>query len=651
MSRSGALSAVEVTAVLLFFLQATRGLSSGMFGVLYDAFFSHEGLYLAMVSAALLLLFCLLPAIFPAKPLRSPLALFVTATVVYASRIFLLPNHHRITLVSCLLTFGAVGLYIRASLRRPESAFPKAVMTAIVVDMLFRIAGKTYDLTLRQSWVSYQIVISIGLALLSLALFRTRASAKSVEGKHTFAISIGLSFGAFLFLETSFLAMPNAVARWSAADYSYVVPTSLLAVLLPLLLSNGQTTPSPGRCAMGRARLLIMASATGGIALGHLTHGGVALIGLVLAQGSVVTAFLSGFRGRDVERKSRHIGWLVSFGLLTFAALSFAHAFTFTYAYIGLRFFQWLGLPIFLLAAAIATFPKRNKQRIVGKRSLLQSRFTAPRVVISLGIALLGTIPALPPRKGREATNRVIRVGTYNIHYGYDGDWQYRLADMAKTIEASGADIVFLQEVDACRITSYGVDDAMWLARKLKMNVVYQPTMEYLTGIATLSRFPIVTHEAKLLPSRDEQTAILLVQVRIGNELLNTYGTWLGLTPSERERQLRAALEFIGERPGVLGGDMNVTVNTTETAENWQDSWAYRELIDHDFRDPFVESHYHIKHFFGKLPAALTEPAKKPNSRLDYIWIRGVATCVVDSRVLPSTASDHRMVVVDLGFE
>jgi len=87
---------------------------------------------------------------------------------------------------------------------------------------------------------------------------------------------------------------------------------------------------------------------------------------------------------------------------------------------------------------------------------------------------------------------RSLRLGTYNIHYGYDTDWHLSLSDQAAAIQAAAADIVALQEVDCGRITSYSIDDAQWLSRRLRMQVVYLPTVERLTGIALLTRYPII---------------------------------------------------------------------------------------------------------------------------------------------------------------
>jgi endonuclease/exonuclease/phosphatase family metal-dependent hydrolase len=238
---------------------------------------------------------------------------------------------------------------------------------------------------------------------------------------------------------------------------------------------------------------------------------------------------------------------------------------------------------------------------------------------------------AWPPTPQMKEAGPNVRVGTYNIHYGYRTDWRFYLEEMARTIEESGADIVALQEVDAGRITSYGVDDALWLSRRLRMGVAYQPTVEHLTGIALLYRFPLQRAEGQLLTSRLEQTAIVHAQVRVGGEPHDAYGIWLGLEPEERAAQLTDALGFIaGERPAVFGGDFNST----------PDSPVYRRLVEAGFSDPFAT---------GGFEPAPTSPSESPRERIDYVWIRGLSA--VDAQVLESTASDHRMVVIEARLE
>jgi len=149
-----------------------------------------------------------------------------------------------------------------------------------------------------------------------------------------------------------------------------------------------------------------------------------------------------------------------------------------------------------------------------------------------------------------------------------------------------------------------------------------------LTGIALLSRFPVRQAEGKLLTSRLEQTAIVRAQVEVDDYTFDAYGIWLGLEPEERAVQLGEALNFIGEGPVAFGGDFNST----------PDSPIYRQLVDAGFTDGAAA--------FDPSP---TSPSEAPGTRIDYVWIRGLKP--VAAKVLDSTASDHRMVVIEVLLE
>jgi len=251
---------------------------------------------------------------------------------------------------------------------------------------------------------------------------------------------------------------------------------------------------------------------------------------------------------------------------------------------------------------------------------------------------LLTTLLSMPPAPAPHTGARdSFRAATYNIHYGYDSDWRYTLDDQARTIEQSGADIVLLQEVDAGRITSYGVDDALWLGRRLGMEHVFGPALEDLSGVALLSRFPITESDTQHLTSELEQTAMVHARVEppvtapsdseVFEEafVLDVFGTWLGLEASERARQLDDALNLIGAAsPAILGGDFNAPPGSP----------TYPALQEAGFEDVFSAA---------GLDGPPTSPAIDPRMRIDFVWSRGLD--VTDAQVLDSLASDHRLVV------
>ena len=630
MANRNRLRTVEAAAILLFLVQAVRVLFSVLFGVIYDAVFAGP-MNMSMVTSVLLALLAFLtPLLAPRRRRGIQLTLLVTSLVVFLSRIPLTLNNPDFRLYSSLLIVAGGGLYAAALLRERAVSFPRLFIAAWAGDQLFRAFGHTFDITLRDGWLPYQIVISVALAVLSVVAFYGevfRHPPRQAEEASELRLGFlgGLAIGAFIFLETSLLAFPNAIARWSRVSYSVLTPSLLLITLLPLL---------PGVQALLHRLftkqvwgLLLSLFTCLCLAVGYLLQGWLAGIALLMAQLLVLLALpgalLSVRRG-----KRERIGLNLALGLVFFLLINFAFAFAFTYAY-TLEFFRGAGLPIVLVAGLLATLPAaRRRPSPTEEPSAWQRRWSAAGIVGIAALVILSAVFARPPALRLKDAGPKVRVGTYNIHYGYNTSWQFQLEEMARTIEESGADIVALQEVDACRITSYGVDNALWLGRRLGMEAIYQPTVEHLTGIALLSRFPVRQVEGELLTSRLEQTAIVHAQVEVGDDILDAYGIWLGLEPEERAVQLGEALDFIGEGPATLGGDFNAT----------PDSPIYRRLVDGGFTDGAAAD-----------DASPTSPSEAPRNRIDYVWIRGLRP--TDAKVLDSTASDHRMVVVEALLE
>ncbi|MFQ5813851.1 MAG: endonuclease/exonuclease/phosphatase family protein [Anaerolineae bacterium] len=621
---------VEAAAVLLFFLQAVRVLFSVLFGIIYDAVFAGPMTLSMVISVLLALLAFLTPLLAPRRGRGIHLTLLVTSLLVFLSRVPLTLNSPELRLYSSLLIVAGGGLYVAALLRERAVALPGLFIAALAGDQLFRALGDTLDITLRDGWLPYQIIVSVALAVLSAIVFYSevfrRPPRQAREGSERRPGFLGgLAVGACLFLETSLLAFPNALARWSGVSYSVLTPSLLLITLLPLLPSV-QTLLRRLLTKQVWGLLLSLLTCLC-LAAGYLLQGFLAGMALLLAQLSVLLA-LPGALLSIRQGKRERIGLSLALGLVFFLLINFAFAFAFTYAY-TLEFFRGAGLPIVLVAGLLATLPAaRLRSSPTEEPPARQRGWSAAGIGVIAALVILSAVFARPPALRLKDAGPNVRVGTYNIHYGYNTSWQFQLEEMARTIEESRADIVALQEVDACRLTSYGVDDVLWLGRRLGMEAIYQPTVEHLTGIALLSRFPVRQVEGKLLTSRLEQTAIVRAQVEVGDDLLEAYGIWLGLEPQERAVQLGEALDFIGKGSATFGGDFNST----------PDSPIHRQLVDAGFTDGAAAD-----------DASPTSPSETPRERIDYVWIRGLTPTA--AKVLDSTASDHRMLVVEALLE
>jgi len=608
---------LEATAVLLFLVQSVRVLFSVLFGLIYDTIFAEMIPLTTMGGVLLLVIVALLTPL--AAPRRSHRTLlFATALVAALARVPLTINLPMVRLWSSILVVGAAGMYAATLLRRRPHIFPTGLMLALAADQFLRAAGNTFDVGLRDWWLPVQAALSLATCIVAwLAFSRTQDESPSEEG---IGFAGGLAVGALLFLETSLLGFPNALARWSGVDYAVVAPLLMAVTLLPLM--PGVHLPRGGRSSVERlGGLEYLFITLLGLVAGKRGGGTISALSLLATQFFILTALL------DIigPRRSDRTGPALALGMLLFLLLNFALAFTFTYPY-TIPAFRGMGLYVFLVAAAVACLPALRPVHPEPETWNLKRwwHWLSAAMVVLLAVVFAWP-PALHPKEAGP-----IRVGTYNIHYGYNTPWQFNLEEQARTIEKSGADIVMLQEVDTCRITSYGVDDALWLARRLGMQAVYGPALEGFSGIALLTRFPITDADTALLTSQLEQTAIVHARVMVGNRLLDAYGVWMGLEPEERARQLDDALAYIGDAsPAVLGGDFNST----------PDSPTYARVRAAGFDDPFVA---------GGFDSAFTDPAIEPRKRIDFVWARGLE--VRDARVLDSLASDHRCVVVELAL-
>ena len=612
-------SLVEATAVFLFFYQALRVLFSVLFGSIYDALFASTApMSIVGLQVSLVFLAFLTPLFTSRRPGAWRITLLAGAVPVFVARILLTLNEPQVRFWAATAIVAGTGVYLVAQLRTPGRDLPGALLLALILYQLLRTAGHTLDVTLRPGWFVGQAIVSLGLCLLAVGLYRKRQESEA-DARTPLGLVEGLAWGGWLFLETTLLAFPNALARWSGTPYTVVAPL-LVGVTFLMLLEGGRWTAGWGR----PGRMISAALLLTGLAGGYLLTGPAALACLLLAQMAALSLLPVCFPPPQEGQEDRS-GQALATGGAVYMILNFAYAFAFTYAY-TLDLFRDTGLPLFLIAGLLASLPVLRRP----VQAKAPTRLVAGRWMALWGIALVAivTVLAWPAATRPLAAEDDLRPATYNIHYGYDSDWHLSLEAQAQAIEASGADVVALQEVDTGRPTSYMVDNALWLSRRLGMEVVYLPCVEHLSGIALLSRYPVLASEGILLPSELEQTGIIWAELDLGDRPVNAFAIWMGLEPDERARQLDAALPFVDAHPGpaVWGGDFNST----------PESPVYARIAGAGFVDPFPTLG------LGSPP---TSPAISPLKRIDFVWLRGLEP--VDAQVPGSMASDHRMVIVE----
>lgn len=246
---------------------------------------------------------------------------------------------------------------------------------------------------------------------------------------------------------------------------------------------------------------------------------------------------------------------------------------------------------------------------------------------------------------GPQAGDRTVRVMSFNIHHGQGIDGALSLERIAATIEASGADVVGLQEVDRhWSERSDFVDQAAALAERLRMHVVYganldleplepgQPRRQY--GTAILSDHPIQAWRNVALPrtGANEQRGLLEARINVRGVRVLVYNTHLQHnSQAERLAQVDAIRSTIGTptESVLLVGDLNARPDAPEIAaitESLLDAWVEAGVGD-----------------------GLTYPAQGPYSRIDYV-LTSEDVVTRTAAVITTNASDHLPVVADVAL-
>jgi endonuclease/exonuclease/phosphatase family metal-dependent hydrolase len=199
----------------------------------------------------------------------------------------------------------------------------------------------------------------------------------------------------------------------------------------------------------------------------------------------------------------------------------------------------------------------------------------------------------LTPTVAVAAPARQLQVLTYNIHHGAGIDGVLDLERIAQVIEASGADVIGLQEVDKhWSARSNWVDQAAWLAGRLKLHFAYaanldlpplnpgEPRRQY--GTAMLSRYPIKNFTNTLLPlyPTGEQRGLAVATIKVRGQKLRFANTHLtSNNNAERLEQAHRVVELLSgsRQPTILVGDLNAKPEAPEIktlTAVWRDTWT-----------------------------------------------------------------------------
>ncbi|MBC3435659.1 endonuclease/exonuclease/phosphatase family protein [Pseudomonas sp. BW16M2] len=235
-----------------------------------------------------------------------------------------------------------------------------------------------------------------------------------------------------------------------------------------------------------------------------------------------------------------------------------------------------------------------------------------------------------------------LTVLTLNVHKGFTlFNRRFILPELREAVRATGADLVFLQEVHGSHqrhaerhptwptAPQYEfLADSMWPQFAYGRNAVY-PHGDH--GNALLSRFPIRAHDnLDVTIHGNEERGLLHCLLEVpGHEQLHAICVHLGLREDHRQRQVGLLLALLDslppDEPVIVAGDFN--------------DWRLKA-------DARLSGH--LREAFGK--PARSFPARLPLLRLDRIYLRNAQAC--EARVLSRYPwphlSDHAPLVAQV---
>ena len=132
-----------------------------------------------------------------------------------------------------------------------------------------------------------------------------------------------------------------------------------------------------------------------------------------------------------------------------------------------------------------------------------------------------------------------IKIISYNIHSGTDKNMAPTLFDTINFLKKSNADIICLQEVNESSKVGFQVSS---LKEELNMNLhfganVVKNNTNY--GLATYSKYKIISQKHVYLSSTREQRGFLHTTVRVKDKKLHIINIHLGLGNKERKKQIK----------------------------------------------------------------------------------------------------------------
>jgi endonuclease/exonuclease/phosphatase family metal-dependent hydrolase len=405
------------------------------------------------------------------------------------------------------------------------------------------------------------------------------------------------------------------------------------AVLLLVMVGNLAALAAGTATAVARElRWPVAGTAIGGlavaVALGNRAPAGAGILGQAAAAVLLVVIVRRSVGAAGLSSVSA--AWTAGMGLFVLLVLAYYAAYDVVLP-VG-------NGPLPALAAVLVGLAAAGAMRSGRDRGPRRDPLPVLAGVVLLAAPLFVWATAPGPVEAAPGPARPVRLMSYNLHFGFDVRGWSDLEGVARAIEASGAEVVGLQEVSRGWYVNGSTDMLAWLQRRLRMpHARFAGASDAIWGNAVLSRYPILSGEVTRLP----REGVPLRRNALGVELDLGEGRRLRVVVTHlhhvegpdgarvRLAQLPRLLEAVaGREATVLMGDLNAEPGSAEIAR----------LRAAGLTDAFTAAG-------GRPGDERTWPSDRPDRRIDYIWLSADLEAT-DFAATSSAASDHRGIAV-----
>jgi len=424
----------------------------------------------------------------------------------------------------------------------------------------------------------------------------------------------------------------SGVPAWSVVELSggressrvlALVVLQLVAVAFVLLFDAGQRPGSATASPLRWVSFAVLVAAVAGTLWGvGATIGAPAIAGVSLT----VTLFAHSPR-RSGDRRREGVG--AATGALLMGLVGFVFYAGYDISLGDNR--------VLLVVATLLLLPRGSEPAVrgplAGTRPLSgRGAAGATAGVLVLLVAAVLLSPASPAFEEPGPADEV-RVAVANIHMGWDTQGRFAIDHIAEDLEALGADVIVLNEVDRGWLLTGGHDTLRLLADRLGLGYVFAPAADRVWGNAILSRLRLDVRQVWLeLPREGAPMRRSLAGARLlidGQPALTIFGTHLHHVEDDdsvRAAQAAAVAQAVRDAwpdtPTVLLGDLNATPG--DPALSMLDGLLDDAVAPADplFTFPSWEPDERIDHILASPSLAISdiERGGSPDSS-DHLWL------------------------------